>query len=250
MTSASCWVTVDIVSNKQYSSHGSRQCYQVIIARSVFLFLLFEEGNGGAFLLSCLPAIVYSLGLNTSDQVRSGTAPAWGGGLPAVCRRMIDNSQTLPLALIGCVDLGANQIRATGCFELLQHVCMIGHVVCVCSVFPKYCACVVKWTRLSCVTSLLHTLIDPPHLSHISLVSSAWFPVSLHLHLIPSLVYFVLKPALFLSLFVGSSVQISSSRRSCCHLAFLCLFPFLLCSLCSACFPLGFMVCSLFLFHS
>ena len=48
-------------------------------------------------------AIVYSLGLSLtlSDQVRAGTAPVRGKG--AVCTRMSDTSQTLPLALIGCV---------------------------------------------------------------------------------------------------------------------------------------------------
>ena len=30
-----------------------------------------------------------------------------GGGLPTVCMRVIDTSQTLSLALISCVDLGA-----------------------------------------------------------------------------------------------------------------------------------------------
>lgn len=37
-------------------------------------------------------------------------------------------------------------------------------------------------------------LASPPHPSHINLVSTVLFSVSLHLHLIPSLVQFVLKP--------------------------------------------------------
>ena len=45
----------------------------------------------------------------------------------------------------------------------------------------------------------------PSHLSHISLISTALFPVSLHLHLIPSLVWFVLK---LFPLFVDSSVPV------------------------------------------
>ena len=72
----------------------------------------------GIFQLCCcclLSAIVYSLSLKVSDQVRADTAPVWGrgtaqytlceeGGLPAVlCTRMIAITQTLPLALIGCV---------------------------------------------------------------------------------------------------------------------------------------------------
>ena len=39
-------------------------------------------------------------------------------------------------------------------------------------------------------------LCSSPHLSSISLISTVLFPVSLHLHLIPSLVQFVLKPVL------------------------------------------------------
>ena len=72
----------------------------------------------GHFQLCCFSAIIYSLGLNVSDQVRAGIAPArgkgtaqyrlceGGGTASSVCTRMIDTSQTLPLALIGCVDLG------------------------------------------------------------------------------------------------------------------------------------------------
>ena len=71
------------------------------------------------FCCCLLSAIVYSLRLNVSDQVRADTVPARGrgtaqytlceeGGLPAVlCTWMIDTSQTLPLALIGCIEPGA-----------------------------------------------------------------------------------------------------------------------------------------------
>ena len=63
-------------------------------------------------------AIVYSLSLNISDQVRADTAPVRGGALPnsgawgrraasSLCMRMIDTSQTLLLTLIGHVDPGA-----------------------------------------------------------------------------------------------------------------------------------------------
>ena len=68
------------------------------------------------FLLCCLSTIVHSLSLNL-NQVRADAAPVWGrstaqytlregGGLPTM-HAMIDTPQTLPLALIGCVDLGA-----------------------------------------------------------------------------------------------------------------------------------------------
>ena len=61
---------------------------------------------------------------------------------------------------------------------------------------------------LTCVPSVLFPSCvpgaplqcDPPpetHTSHISLVSTDLFPASLHLHLIPSLVWCVFKPVLF-----------------------------------------------------
>ena len=56
---------------------------------------------------------------------------------------------------------------------------------------------------------------SPPQLSHISLVSTALFPVSHHLHLISSLVEFVFKPVLSPhSLLVH---LLSLSRQSCCN---------------------------------
>ena len=67
-------------------------------------------GHSSALLLfhHCLQ---FGLELELSDQVTAGTAPAhcpvWGrGGCHSICRRMIDTSQTLSLALIGCVDPG------------------------------------------------------------------------------------------------------------------------------------------------
>ena len=73
-----------------------------------FFFLLFEIGNGGAnrgigiFPPCCPSAIVCSLSLMPSDQVR---ARATGGRGPAssVFTIMIDTSQTLPLALLAIV---------------------------------------------------------------------------------------------------------------------------------------------------
>ena len=62
----------------------------------------------GILLLCCLAAIIHNLtlGLNVSDKVRTVTALGRGTA-SRVCTRVIDTSQTLPLALIGCVDLGA-----------------------------------------------------------------------------------------------------------------------------------------------
>ena len=86
-------------------------------ASSVFLFLPFDMGSGGAncgtgvLLLCCLPAIVSTLSLNLSDQVRAGAA--WGRGLTAVyvwawLTLLVHTlAQTLLLALIGCVKTGA-----------------------------------------------------------------------------------------------------------------------------------------------
>ena len=54
---------------------------------SVFLFFLWCGRWWGMFLFYCcclFSCIVYSLNLNVSDQVRADTAPAWGGGLPAI----------------------------------------------------------------------------------------------------------------------------------------------------------------------
>ena len=47
---------------------------------------------------------------------------------------------------------------------------------------------------------LLPALIVPPHLSHISLISAAPFPPSLHLHIIPLLVWFCSSPCCSLPL--------------------------------------------------
>lgn len=52
---------------------------------------------------------------------------------------------------------------------------------------------------LTCALVLVHSLTVPPHLSHISLVSAALFPASLHLQLLPVMMSVP-------SLFVGSSV--------------------------------------------
>ena len=59
------------------SSYFFLHCFSL----SVFLFLLFDMGNGGAFFQLCcccrlLSTIVNSLGMNVSDQGRAGTAPA------------------------------------------------------------------------------------------------------------------------------------------------------------------------------
>ena len=58
-------------------------------------------------------AIVYNLGMKVSDQVRTGEghcqvcAARGRGAASSVCTRVIDTSQTLSLALIGCTQLGA-----------------------------------------------------------------------------------------------------------------------------------------------
>ena len=79
----------------------------------------------GIFLCCCcfLFSIDLSLILNISDQVRAASVPARERGTAHNMLRegeglIIDASQTLPLALIDCVDSGAvdssNQITATG----------------------------------------------------------------------------------------------------------------------------------------
>ena len=104
---------------------------------SVFLFLLFDMGNGGAFFGSavvCSPVVcspplfivwVGAWSFWTGEGrhctcVGEGHCPVGlhERGCLLVCKRMIDTSQTHPLALIGCVDprrwILANQITATG----------------------------------------------------------------------------------------------------------------------------------------
>ena len=67
---------------------------------SVFLILLFDMGSGRAFFRLCccclFSAIVNSLSLNVSDQVRAGTAPVLGrGAASSICMRIIDSPDWL-----------------------------------------------------------------------------------------------------------------------------------------------------------
>ena len=89
----------------------------------------------GIFRFCCFSAIVYSLdlSLNISDQVRAGTAPAWGrgtvqcvlregGGLPEVyAQEWLTLLRHSPwhwlVMLIGERLILANQITATGCIH-------------------------------------------------------------------------------------------------------------------------------------
>ena len=64
-------------------------------------------------LLSVLYHCLQLGSLNVSDQVRAGTVPVRGEGhcpgrraASSICMTMIDTSQTLPLAVIGCVYPG------------------------------------------------------------------------------------------------------------------------------------------------
>ena len=145
--------------HKQYSSHRGRQSYQVIITQGkwrlenypcflsgsvqFFIFtLLFKvtllvsslwSGQWwGIFQLCCcclFCAIVYTLGLNVSDQVRAGTAPVWergnaeyalheGRGLPAEYAQewltLLRHSPWLWLVVLIQERWIANQITATG----------------------------------------------------------------------------------------------------------------------------------------
>ena len=79
MTSASCWVTVNILSNKRYSSPP---------------------------LFSRLGTTVQVLHLRGEGHCPVG-AVRGRGAASSICTRMTDTSQTLSLALIGCVDPGA-----------------------------------------------------------------------------------------------------------------------------------------------
>ena len=82
------------------------QCF----SSSVFLFLLFGIGNGGAFFCCCFSTIVYSLSLNRTAPVQGRANAQYvlqgRGAVSSICTRMINTSQTLPLALIGCIDSG------------------------------------------------------------------------------------------------------------------------------------------------
>lgn len=85
-----------------------------------------------------------------------------------------------------------------------------------------------------CVPVHLHSLISPPYMSHISLVSTALFPVSIDLYLIFSLVKFVFNLFTYFCWFV-----------CCCpHGLFPgpCAFPVFLINSC------GFLVCPYFLY--
>ena len=76
----------------------------------------------GIFWLCCcclFSAIVYSLGSNVSDQDPVGVAWAMGAA-SSVCARMIDTSQTFPLALIGCIGPGAVDFYTAELFLNLQ----------------------------------------------------------------------------------------------------------------------------------
>ena len=79
--------------------------------------------------------------------------------------------------------------------NLLFHFVVISSWVLL-SLSTSLLACILSVLFPSSVPALLLSLIFLQHLSHISLVSSALFSVSLHLHFIPSLVKFVFKPVL------------------------------------------------------
>lgn len=60
--------------------------------------------------------------------------------------------------------------------------------------FELVSSCVLLSLSTCCLVLLLRVIPPHTHLSHISLVNTAQFPVSLHLHLSPSPVYLVFKP--------------------------------------------------------
>ena len=101
-----------------FSLARSNSLYLHCFSLSVFLFLLIDVDNGGAFFGSvvvCSPPLcelghIWSGKSKHCTCVGEGHFPVhttWGRGTASsVCMRMTDTSQTLPLALIGCIDLG------------------------------------------------------------------------------------------------------------------------------------------------
>ena len=141
----------------------------------------------------------------------------------------------------GRMPLRGNRRKAESCFSDLS--LLVGYFL---LVFVSFCVLLSISTSCSPVFPVFcfptAFLCSFPYLSHISLVSTALFPVSLHLHLTSSLVEFVFKPELF-SLFVILTLVVSPVFI---HLspACLCLFPsllvssvYLICSLCFLVFP-------------
>ena len=101
-------ITVDILCNKQFSSHHGRQSYQLIITRcNIFAMLLFW---GMSNIISPNQFNHFRASWTAQSLQRHFCKPAALKTLmtaSSVCTRMSETSQTLPLALIGCVDLGA-----------------------------------------------------------------------------------------------------------------------------------------------
>ena len=97
--------------------HWNDTFYSAFLRQSSYFFSLTWAMLGQFLALLLLSVLLHCLQVNISDQVRAGTTPVQGrgtaqylceeGGLPAVCTRMTDTSQTLPLVLIGCVVPGA-----------------------------------------------------------------------------------------------------------------------------------------------
>ena len=92
---------------KQGSLHVQQKIRQLCVARILTNQAAPSTSNALIFILvldsfCCLSAIFCSSSLNISDQVRAELHLRGGGALPSN-----DTSQTLPLALIGCVYSGA-----------------------------------------------------------------------------------------------------------------------------------------------
>ena len=96
---------------------------------SSVLFLLFDMANGGAFFCLFAPAPLFTVQARAEPiwpgesrfcvgEGHCSVRTVWGRGLPAaLCVNMIDISQTLPSALIGCVNSGA----ADSCKQKYSH---------------------------------------------------------------------------------------------------------------------------------
>ena len=94
-----------------FSLARSNSLFLICFSSSVFLFLLFDGQWWGLFLLCCyclFSTTVSSVSLNIPDQVTAVAAlhqhRGGRGGASSLCSRVIDTSQTRPLALIGCVE--------------------------------------------------------------------------------------------------------------------------------------------------
>ena len=90
-----------------------------------------------------------------------------------------------------------------------------------------------------CSVSLCVPVLHLCPISHISCISAHLFQVSLHLHLSPSLVWFVFKPVLFLHFLSVRLVFVLLCSCACSRSLVL------LCSQCSWFVPFGFLVCPL-----